>query len=163
MALKRINGIAFDSNGNAAASATVNVYTAGTTTDADIFSDDAGATAKANPITADAAGRWWFYTDSATLDIRVTAGGNSYTLEDVSIENLLIHASRHQSGGADELDHGTLAGRSDNDHEQYLVIDPATETLYFENPVFQRLAEMDAMITELFEMVMGDTIAEPPG
>ena len=163
MALKRLNGIAFDSNGNAASGATVSVYTAGTTADADIFSDDAGATAKSNPITSDAAGRFWFYTDSATLDIKVTAGGNSYTLEDVSVENLLTHASRHQSGGADELDHGTLGGLGDSDHPHYLVIDPTVETQLFESPIYQRLAEMDALITELFEMVMGDTIAEPPG
>jgi len=79
------------------------------------------------------------------------------------VENLLLHASRHQKGGADLLDHGTLAGLSDNDHPQYLVVDPTVETQLFESPILQRMAEMDALITELFEMVMGDTIAEPPG
>ncbi|KKL55848.1 hypothetical protein LCGC14_2251270, partial [marine sediment metagenome] len=33
----------------------------------------------------------------------------------------------------------------------------------WDNPIEERLRVLEAQVVELFEMVMGDTIAEPPG
>ncbi|KKL09558.1 hypothetical protein LCGC14_2564660, partial [marine sediment metagenome] len=99
-----VQGIALDSNGTALASPSVTVYEAGTTTAVTIYSDRAGATAKANPFTGDAAGRWAFYVATGRYDLVFVAGTTTYTLEDVEVQDLLTHASRHYAGGADPLD-----------------------------------------------------------
>ena len=99
-----VQGVALDSNGNALASPSVTVYTAGTTTAVSIYSDRAGATAKANPFTGDAAGRWAFYVATGRYDLVFVAGTNTYTLEDVEVQDLLTHASRHYTGAADPID-----------------------------------------------------------
>ena len=99
-----VQGVALDSNGNALASPSVTVLEADTTTEATIFSDKAGATEKANPFTGDAAGRWSFYVATGTYDLLFVAGTNTYTLEDVEVQDLLTHASRHHEGGDDEID-----------------------------------------------------------
>ncbi len=65
--------------------ATVTVYAPGTETLSTIYSDPAG-TAKDNPLTTDAVGRFSFYADPGEYDIRVSGSGiTTYTLEDVSI------------------------------------------------------------------------------
>ncbi len=99
-----VQGVALDSNGNALASPSVTVYEAGTTTAVSIYSDRAGATAKANPFTGDAAGRWNFYVATGRYDIKFVAGTTTYTLEDVEVQDLLTHASRHYTGAADPID-----------------------------------------------------------
>ena len=99
-----VQGVALDSNGNALASPSVTVYTANTTTTVSIYSDKAAATVKANPFTGDAAGRWSFYVATGTYDLKFVAGTTTYTLEDVEVQDLLAHASRHHEGGADEID-----------------------------------------------------------
>lgn len=65
--------------------ATVTIYTPGTETLSTIYADAAG-TAKDNPLTTDAVGRFSFYADSGEYDIKVSGTGiTTYTLEDVSI------------------------------------------------------------------------------
>lgn len=65
-------------------SATVYVYNSGTSVLATIYSDTSG-TPKSNPFTADTRGRFSFYGDSATYNLRISGGSNScsdYTWSD---------------------------------------------------------------------------------
>lgn len=64
---------------------TVTVYLAGTVTLASIFSDDAG-TVQANPFTAANSGRWSFYADNGTYDVRLSGGGitSPFTLGNIT-------------------------------------------------------------------------------
>lgn len=160
MALRRLGGVALDSNGRAISGAAITVFAQNTTTASAIFSDEAGATTKANPFTADTAGRWDFYIDTGVFDIKIVGGGVTYTLEDVTVQNLLTHASRHSKGGADEITHANLAGLTANDHVHYLLIDPETG---WEGAFMQRIAEMEAMIAELYFIVHGDTMLNKQG
>jgi len=67
-------------------SCTVTVYVPGTTTPATIYSDPTG-TSKANPFTADTSGRWFFYANNGSYDIRLSGGGipTPFTLGDVPL------------------------------------------------------------------------------
>lgn len=70
-----------------AASATIDVYSPGTTTHVDIFSDE-GVTPKSNPTTTDANGRFWFYAPDGYYDIKISGAGlTTTTLEDVFISD----------------------------------------------------------------------------
>lgn len=160
MALRRLGGVALDSNGRAISGAAITVFAQNTTTASAIFSDEAGATTKANPFTADTAGRWDFYIDTGVFDIKIVGGGVTYTLEDVTVQNLLIHGPRHSKGGADEIIHANLAGLTANDHVHYLLIDPADG---WEGAFMQRFAEMEAMIAELYYLALDNIVTQKQG
>ena len=65
--------------------ATITIYTPGTANKSTIYSDAAG-TAKTNPFTTDAYGRFSFYADPGEYDIEVSGAGiTTYKLEDVTI------------------------------------------------------------------------------
>ena len=76
-------------SGTPIASASVDVYLAGTTTAATIYSDD-GVTTKANPLTTDAGGVFDFYVADGRYDLRVT-GTVITTLTQVDVEISDLH------------------------------------------------------------------------
>src|SRR3990167_337345 len=88
-------------------SCTVTVYAAGTTTLSTIYSDAAG-TAQANPFTATAAGRYFFYADGGRYDLRFSAGGiaTPFTLGDFRIDNSTFNVT----------DYGALCDGTTNDY-----------------------------------------------
>lgn len=77
----------FDTAGNAISGATVNVYTAGTTTAATIYSDNVG-TSTSNPLTTGTDGSFDFYADNGTYDLVITHA--SYTFSDADTAGLVM-------------------------------------------------------------------------
>ena len=64
---------------------TITVYDAGTVNLSTIYSDPAG-TAKSNPFSTDANGRFNFYADEGEYDIQVSGAGiTTYKVENVSV------------------------------------------------------------------------------
>lgn len=102
------------------AGCTVTVYNTGTTTPASLYQTSAG-TAKANPITADATGYYWYYAAAGRYDERFSGGTspNSYpspvTLTDVVISPTSAAVVLEPVGGlgAIQIDNG--AGLLDGD------------------------------------------------
>lgn len=85
--LPRYQDVVQDLRGNAISGAKVYVYQANTTTLATLYNtvSATGAT-KANPLTTDSYGRFWFYAQAGSYDLTVTRTGiTTYTLEDVSL------------------------------------------------------------------------------
>lgn len=62
---------ATNNRGRAVEGATVEVWTANTTTPVTIYSDLAGATQKDNPVTTDSDGRYFFYVDAGLYDMNI--------------------------------------------------------------------------------------------
>ncbi len=76
-----------DTSGNVAASASVTVYTANTTTAITLYSDD-GVTEKANPVTTDSKGNFSFYCSDGIYDLKVSGSNiTTYTVEDITIRD----------------------------------------------------------------------------
>lgn len=101
--------VARQAAGTSIDSATVAVYSAGTTDLVAIYSDALG-TPKANPFLSDAQGNYEFYVAPGLYKITITkAAVGTFTTDDIQI-GTAIHASRHESGGADALSLGALAG-----------------------------------------------------
>lgn len=72
------------STGAPASGATVDVFWAGTTTAATIYSNK-GITTKSNPFTADSDGFFFFYAANGRYDVRLSSGGipSAYTWSDI--------------------------------------------------------------------------------
>ena len=74
-----------DTAGNVQSGVSVYVYTAGTTTEATLYSDN-GVTEKGNPVTTNSKGQATFYVADGVYDIYVSGSSiTPYTLEDVTI------------------------------------------------------------------------------
>ncbi len=85
--MRRYQGTVLDTAGNVQAGVSVRVYTANTTTDATLYSDD-GVTSKTNPLTTDSKGVFWFYVEDGTYDLYVSGSSlTAYTVEDVTIRD----------------------------------------------------------------------------
>lgn len=64
-------------------------------------------------------------TSSIDFLLKDTSGGHDHDGSDskaLPASAITAHASRHTSGGADPVDHGTLAGLGDDDHTQYTLL-----------------------------------------
>ena len=85
----KLNENVIDSNGKPLGGAVVLVRPTGTTSTSLIYSDIAGTSSKANPITSDSLGRFGFYAANSRLDLVVTATGiGTATVVDVSMEDV---------------------------------------------------------------------------
>lgn len=92
--MQKFQDVVFNSNGQPVASATVLVRPTGSTSTAAIFGDVAGTGTRANPLTADANGRFWYYGTNGRYDLVVsgsyiqTTTVSDVILEDVPLSNL---------------------------------------------------------------------------
>ena len=87
--MQKLNEVVLDSNGKPLGAAVVLVSLTGGTSTSLIYSDIAGTGSKANPITADALGRFSFYAANGRYDLRVTATGiGTATVVDVMMEDV---------------------------------------------------------------------------
>lgn len=92
--MQRYQDAILNSNGQPVASASVLVSPTGTTNTATIYGDVAGTATRANPLTADSAGRVWFYGTNGRYDLKisgsyiVTTTASDIMLEDVPLTNL---------------------------------------------------------------------------
>lgn len=140
MALYHFKRIVRDSEGDAVPSVEVTVKQAGTETNATIYSDS-GGTAKANPFTAEADGRYSFFVDEgAEIDLDFAKAGftiaseNGITVPWITTSapsTRTISTTAPLTGGGDlsadrtlaldqsAIDHGAIAGLGDDDHPQY--------------------------------------------
>lgn len=85
----KLNENVIDSNGKPLGGAVVLVRPTGSTSTSLIYSDIAGTSSKANPITADSLGRFGFYAANSRLDLVVTATNiGTATVTDVSMEDV---------------------------------------------------------------------------
>ena len=71
--------------GLAIAGAKVTVYQAGTTTKADLFTDDTGSTPLANPVTTDGLGTFSFYVADGNYDLLIRYRNIERLVPDVEI------------------------------------------------------------------------------
>lgn len=85
-----------DTRGNAISGATINVYAAGTTTAATIYSDN-GATVKANPTTSDTNGTFHFYAGNARYDLVITH--SRYTFNNEHTQGISLFDGVVSGGG----------------------------------------------------------------
>lgn len=85
--LPRYHDIVQDLRGNAISGASVYVYNANTSTLATLYStQNIGGATRANPLTTDSHGRFWFYAPTGRYDLRVARTGlTTYTIEDVEL------------------------------------------------------------------------------
>src|SRR3990167_279987 len=87
--MQKLNEVVLDSNGKPLGAAVVLVRPTGGTSTSLIYSDIAGTGSKANPITADSLGRFWFYAANDRYDLIVTATGiGTATVVDVMMEDV---------------------------------------------------------------------------
>lgn len=92
--MQKYQDVVLNSNGQPVASATVLVRPTGGTSTSVIYGDAAGAGTKANPLTADANGRFSFYGTNSRYDLVVSGSFIQTTtmtdvmLEDVPLSNL---------------------------------------------------------------------------
>lgn len=92
--MQKFQDVVLNSNGQPVASATVLVRPTGSTSTAAIFGDVAGVGTRANPLTADANGRFWYYGTNGRYDLVVSGSYIQTTtvtdviLEDVPLSNL---------------------------------------------------------------------------
>ena len=87
--MQRLNEVVLDSNGKPLGAAVILVRPTGGTSTSLIYSDIAGTGSKANPITADSLGRFWFYAANDRYDLIVTATGiGTATVVDVMMEDV---------------------------------------------------------------------------
>lgn len=101
-----------DNNPVPVSGATITVYLTGTTTPADIYSDN-GVTPKSNPFTNNSDGSFDFYAEDGRYDVLVYKSPfKPYTIRDILLDG---------TEAAGTSDHGALSGLSDDDHEQYLL------------------------------------------
>ena len=93
--MQKYQDVVLNSNGQPVASASVLVRPTGSTATASIFGDVAGTSTRANPLTADSAGRFWYYGTNGRYDLVVSGSYIQTTtvtdviLEDVPLSNLL--------------------------------------------------------------------------
>jgi hypothetical protein len=73
----------YDTFGNAISGATVNVYVAGTTTPATIYSDNLG-TGTTNPLTTGSDGSYDFYAANGRYDLVITHPGHTFSSADTA-------------------------------------------------------------------------------
>lgn len=86
--MRRYEDVVQSTQGLALAGASVNVYLAGGTTPATIYSDD-GSTVTSNPLTTDANGRFGFYVADGKYDLRVSGTGiTTYTYSNIEIADI---------------------------------------------------------------------------
>lgn len=85
--LPRYHDSVQDMRGNAISGAKVYVYHANTTTLATLYNtSNIGGATKANPLTSDSHGRFWFYAPIGRYDLTVTRSGlTTYTIEDIEM------------------------------------------------------------------------------
>lgn len=92
--MQRYQDVVIDSNGQPVPSATVLVRPVGSTNTATIYSTNTGTSTRANPVTADSSGRFWFYGTNGRYDLVVSGSYVTTTtaadvmLEDVPLTNL---------------------------------------------------------------------------
>ncbi|MHA1883082.1 MAG: hypothetical protein ACTSUO_08560 [Candidatus Thorarchaeota archaeon] len=55
--------------------------------------------------------------------VLLATGSNSFDFQPLPSDSLPNHAARHEAGGADEIDHGSIIGLDDDDHPQYVLAD----------------------------------------
>lgn len=103
--------------GNVATGVSVQVRNKSDNSVANLFSDSAGTVSKANPLTTDSDGRYWFYAADGSYIIDVASGSASLEVQlidraDISAE---IDASTQglvddlaATGGADLINFGTV-------------------------------------------------------
>lgn len=85
MALAKFQQAVMDAKGNILIGASVNLYTTGTTTEVQLYSDRAGTTPVSQPILTDGNGLAQFYVVPGIYDLKAELGGVSTTLTDYEI------------------------------------------------------------------------------
>ena len=85
MALAKFQQTVMDAKGNILIGASVNLYTTGTTTEVQLYSDRAGTTPVSQPILTDGNGLAEFYVVPGIYDLKAELGGVSTTLTDYEI------------------------------------------------------------------------------
>ena len=86
MKLPKYQDVVRDRRGRAVSGASVRVYYANTGSTVTVYADAGAAVTRAQPVSTDANGRFWFYAPSGVFDITVSRSGiDDYTLEDVTV------------------------------------------------------------------------------
>lgn len=142
----KYQSVSRDPDGTVVDSATVTVYEAGTLDIVQIYGDNLGAVL-GNPFLTDINGNYEFFVPPGLYKVTVSKIGHTSNTSDYISIGTQLHASRHETGGEDEISVDGLSGTLATEQPILIEIDGA-ESGIFNSVDFLTIGDVSVTYTD---------------